>query len=345
MESRVSRRDRERLEEARREAARRERIRNRTRELERELEYEEELERRIGNKRKDNNGGKSNKGKIVGVIILILVVLLVFTGLRVWMEMRPGAAEPVVIAGSGEFYKGRVNILFLGSNQGLTDTVIVFSLDYQKKQLDVISIPRDTYYSRPHMGGAAFQKLNSVYSTEGFKAASQAASDILAGMPIHYYAEVDVYGAARIIDAMGGVTMYVPMDMQYVDTNQDLYIDLKAGMQHLNGTQAIHFARYRSGYADADLGRIRAQQELLKAIAAQAGGFDYARIAVVARAETRTNMSVVSQVAFMGRLTGLTNGTYNMYTVPGGPGMMNGLSYYFHDADATRNLVRQIYGL
>jgi len=339
MESRVSRRDRERLEEARREADRRERIRKRTRELERELAYEEELERRVQKKR------KGSKGKIVGVIILILVILLVFTGMRVWMEMRPGAAEPVVIAGSGEFYKGRVNILFLGTNQGLTDTIIVFSLDYQKNQLDVISIPRDTYYSRPHFGGAAFQKVNSVYSTEGYKVMSQAASDILAGMPIHYYAEVDIYGAARIIDAMGGVTMYVPVDMQYIDENQDLNIDLKAGMQHLNGTQAIHFARYRSGYADADLGRIRAQQELLKAIAAQAGGFDFARIAVVARAETRTNMSIVSQMAFMGRLTGLTSGTYNMYTVPGGSGMMDGLSYYFHDADATRNLVRQIYGL
>jgi len=339
-ESRFERRERERREEALREEAHRERIRKRARELERELAYEEAIEQRRG------NGQKGRKGKVVGVIVLIIVVLLAITAIRVWMEMRPGAAEPVVIAGSGEFMKGRVNILFLGTNQGLTDTMIVFSLDYDNKRLDAISIPRDTYYYRPDFRGAAFQKVNSVYSTEGYKAASRAASDILGGMPIHYYAEIDVKGAARVIDAMGGVTMYVPFDMNYTDENQDLYINIKAGLQRLSGEQAIHFARYRSSYADGDLGRIKAQHELLKEIAAQSGGLDYPRIAIVARAETRTNMSIFSQAAFAARLSGMGGGgSFNTYTIPGTPGMMDGLSYYFHDADATRSFVRNLYGL
>ena len=335
-ESRLERRERERREEALREEARRERIRRRSRELERELAYEEEREHRRGRKK------KGNKGRIVGVIVLIVVLLLAFTAFRVWMEMRPGAADPVVIAGSGEFLKGRVNVLFLGTNQGLSDTIVVFSLDYQNKRLDAISIPRDTYYSRPHFSGAAYQKVNSVYSSEGYKAACQAASDILGGIPIHYYAEIDVKGAARIIDAMGGVTMYVPMDMNYTDEDQNLYINLQAGLQHLTGEQAVHFARYRSGYADADLGRIRAQQELLQAVVAQSGGLDYPKLAIVARAETSTNMSLVSQAAFAARLTGMAGGTFNTYTLPGSSGMMDGLSYFFHDAEATRNLIRQI---
>ena len=114
-------------------------------------------------------------------------------------------------------------------------------------------------------------------------------------------------------------------------------------MQHLSGTQAIHFARYRSGYADADLGRIKAQQELLKAVVAQSGAFDFPRIAVVARAETRTNMSIVSQLASAGRLAGMAGGSFNTYMLPGTPGMKDGLSYYFHDAEATKNLVRSLY--
>jgi len=339
MESRVERRERERREEARREAAKRERMRNRTRELERELAYEDVLEYK---KEKEQ---KSKRGRIVGVILLIVILLLAFTALRVWWEMRPGAPEPVVIAGSGEFKAGRVNILFLGTNQGLSDTMIVFSLDYANKRLDAISIPRDTYYSRPSFQGAAFQKVNSIYPSEGYKATCKAASDILGGIPIHYYAEIDVKGAARVIDAMGGVTMYVPFDMVYTDTNQDLYINLKAGTQRLSGEQAIHFARYRSSYADGDLGRIRAQQELIKAVAAQSGGLDYPRIAIVARAETRTNMSVFSQAAFAARLAGMAGGTFNTYTIPGTPGMKDGLSFFFHDAEATRHLVRQLYGM
>jgi len=258
------------------------------------------------------------------------------------MEMRPGAADPVVIAGSGDM-EGRVNILFLGTNQGLSDTIIVFSLDYKNKQLDAISIPRDTYYYRPNFSGAAFHKINSVYSSEGHEAVCKAASDILGGMPIHYYAEIDVKGAAKIIDAMGGVTVDVPFDMVYTDTNQDLFINIPAGKQHLNGEQAIHFARYRSGYADADLGRIRAQQELLKAVVAQSGALDVPRVAVVARAETRTNMSIVSQLASAGRLAGMAGGSFNTYTLPGTTGMKDGLSFFFHDAEATRALVRSLY--
>ena len=337
MESRVERRERERREEARREAARRERQRNRSRELERELAYEEALENKYDMERKRRGR------RIGGVIALIIIVLFAFTAFRVWMEMRPGAPEPVVIAGSGEFKEGRVNVLFLGTNQGLSDTIIVFSLDYKNRQMDAISIPRDTYYSRPHFSGAAFQKINSVYNSEGYKAACQAASDVLGGIPIHYYAEIDVKGAARIIDAMGGVTMNVPFDMVYTDVDQNLYIDLKAGPQRLSGEQAIHFARYRSSYADGDLGRIRAQQELIKAVVAQSAGLDFPRIAVVARAETRTNMSVFSQAAFAARLAGMTGGTFNTYTIPGSPGMKDGLSYFFHDADGTYNLVRQLY--
>jgi len=335
-ESRVERRERERREEAYREAARRDRERKRARELERELEYEEELER--GYKER-----KRRKGGIGGIIALIIILLLGFTALRVWMEMRPGAVEPIVIAGSGEYETERLNILFLGTNQGLSDTVIVFSIDSKNKRLDAISIPRDTYYNRPHFSGAAFNKFNSIYSSEGYEAACRAASEILGGIPIHYYAEMDVRGAARVIDAMGGVTMNVPFDMQYTDVNQNLFIDLRAGTQHLSGEQAIHFARYRSGYANADLGRISAQQELLKAIVSQSNGLDYAKIAVVARAETRTNTNFISQAALATRAAGIAGGTFNTYVIPGSTGTKDGLSFFFHDPAGTYELIRQIY--
>ena len=54
--------------------------------------------------------------------------------------------------------------------------------------------------------------------------------------------------------------------MYYNDPSQDLYIDLKAGTQTLTGEEAMGVARFRSGYADADLGRVQVQRELLKAI-------------------------------------------------------------------------------
>ena len=336
-ESRIERRERERREEALRQAKQRDRIQRRARELERELEYEEELERR------QRNGRGRRKGRTGAIIAIIIIIVVAILGIRFWMETRPDAATPVVIPGSGDFAEGRVNILFLGTNQGLSDTIILFSLDFQNKRLDGISIPRDTYYSRPGFSGGAYQKVNSIYTTEGYKGVCKAVSEILGGIPIHYYAEIDTNGAARVIDAMGGVTMYVPIDMVYSDPDQGLYIDLKAGPQLLSGAEAVQFARFRSGYADADLGRINAQHELLQAIVAQSSGLDYPKIMVVARAETRTNMSLFSQAALATRLAGMAGGSFNTYTIPGGASMMDGYSYFFHDADATRNLMHQIY--
>ena len=351
-ETRVERRERERREEAQRrrryqddDAQKRSRYqdddaqrRRRIQEIERELELEEERER------SQKRAQKQKKRKVGGIITLVILVLIAFTALRVWMESRPGAVDPVVIAGSNEFAdSNRINILFLGTNQGLSDTIMVFSLDMEKHRLDQISIPRDTYYPRSKFPGAAYQKVNSVYSTEGLKGASKAAGEILGGIPIHYYAEVDTKGAIKIIDAMGGVYMNVPIDMHYSDPDQNLYIDLKAGYQLLSGEQALQFLRFRSAYPDADLGRIRAQQEFLKAMLAQGGGLNFLYVAMTAQREVTTNMRLTSALALVSQASGMSDWTFNTHTLPGSTGMQNGLSYFFHDAAATKELMRQIY--
>lgn len=325
-ESRVQRRERERREE--------ERKRRRIRQLERELELEEEEIR-------DEKRRKSNAG---GIVALIIILLLAFTFIRVWMDTRPGAAEPIVVAGSGEFADSdRINILLLGTNQGLSDTIMVFSLDMGNKRLDQVSIPRDTYYPRAAYAGAAFQKINSIYSTEGPLAASKAASSVLGGIPIHYYAVVDTYGAIKIIDAMGGVDMYVPIDMQYTDVDQNLYIDLRAGQQHLNGEQALWFLRFRSAYPDADLGRISAQQEFLKSAFSQLGALNVPGVAMAVQREVETNMNITTALGYAGRMSGTSGWDFVTHKLPGTTGMQNGLSYFFHDAAGAKELMRAIY--
>jgi len=335
-ESRVERRERERREEERRRAQNYKAEEERIRAWEKKLEREElERERR---KKKKKKGGA---GKVVLVIILVIVG---FLGFRMWSETRPGGADPIVVAGSGEFAdSNRVNILFLGTNEGLADTIMVFSMDLENDRLDQISIPRDTYYHRPNYSGAAFQKINSVYSSEGYEATSKAVSEILGGVPIHYYAELKPDGVKNIVDAVGGVVMNVPMDMQYVDERQDLYIDLKAGTQLLSGDQAMQLIRFRSGYANGDLGRMATQQDFLKAALSQAGGFDLARVAMVARSEANTNMSLTAQAGFMLRARGMTGGSFYTHTIPGTTGMQDGLSYFFHDPAGTKELMRNIY--
>ena len=372
-ETRVERRERERREEARRRrdlereyerGYERGSDRNRGREYDRDYgsdydrdysgrgkrkqpsrdrvkEIERELEREYRREQEYKQGKKKRKGGIVALVIIIILAVLIAW---FWFGSRTENIKPIIMPGSGDFADSpRINILFFGTNQGLSDTIMLFSIDPENNRLDEISIPRDTYYYRPHYSGAAYQKINSVYSSEGYVAACQAASDVLGGVPIHYYAELKPEGVKKIVDAMGGVIVTVPMDMNYVDVDQDLYIDLKAGTQLLNGDQCMQYLRFRSGYANADLGRIGAQQGFLKELLGQAGGLDIAKIAVVANGEVKTNMTLPAQAGLMSRAAKVTGGSAYTHMIPGQSGMQDGLSYYFHDAPATKDLMRQIY--
>ena len=80
---------------------------------------------------------------------------------------------------------------------------------------------------------------------------------------------VDLKAFVALVDAIGGVDFNVPIDMDYEDPYQDLYIHIPAGMQHLNGEDALKVVRFRSGYASQDIGRMETQQKFLKAVVKQ----------------------------------------------------------------------------
>jgi LCP family protein required for cell wall assembly len=326
METRTERRERERREEEQRA--------RRIREIERELEFEE-------GRRKQKRKSKSKAGPVIAIII---VALIAFVFITAYMGSRPDAVEPIVEAAAGDFTGSpRINILFMGTNEGLTDTFMVFSYNVDTNNFDLVSIPRDTYYPRSNFSGAAYQKINSVYSTEGYRAAATAASKVLGGVPIHYYVVLEPEGVKRIVDAMGGVYINVPFDMQYTDARQNLYIDLRAGPQMLNGDQVMQYLRYRSGYADGDLGRISAQQQFLKAVLSQSAGLDYVRIGWTAYNEAETNIRMTAALGLGARASRMTGGSFTTHTIPGSAGMKDGASFFFHDAEATKSLMRSIY--
>jgi anionic cell wall polymer biosynthesis LytR-Cps2A-Psr (LCP) family protein len=142
---------------------------------------------------------------------------------------------------------------------------------------------------------------------------------------------------------MGGVDMYVPIDMKYTDVDQNLYIDLRAGQQHLNGEQALMFLRFRSAYPDADLGRISAQQEFLKAAFSQLGAVNVPSVAVTVQREVNTNMNITTALGYVARISGTGGWSFTTHKLSGSTGMQDGLSYFFHDAAAAKELMRQIY--
>ncbi|NUQ99369.1 MAG: LytR family transcriptional regulator, partial [Streptomyces sp.] len=184
---------------------------------------------------------------------------------------------------------GSLNILVLGSdsrsgkeNKALgggdssgarSDTAMVFHIDAGRKKATVVSIPRDTLVTRPSCplksGGstavAYHTMFNSAYSVGGAVCAVKTAESIT-NVRMDHYVEIDFSGFAKLVNALGGVTVTTDQDID----DDDSHLHLKAGTHTLNGKQALALARTRHGIGDgSDLGRIGLQQKLVKALLEQ----------------------------------------------------------------------------
>jgi polyisoprenyl-teichoic acid--peptidoglycan teichoic acid transferase len=209
-------------------------------------------------------------------------------------------------------YEALVNSL-----DGLSDTMLMVRFDPQQRKLVVLSIPRDT---RTWVQGVGLTKLNEANSDGGPALAARATSELLGNTPIDRYIRINVQGVEKLLDALGGVKLYVPKDMHYEDESQHLYINLKQGEQHLNGAQALQFLRFRYDNL-GDIGRVQRQQMLMRALMEQAlNPATLARvpqILSVIQANIDTNLSVEELVALVGFAGRSDRPTAQMLMVPG----------------------------
>ncbi|MEY9967731.1 LCP family protein required for cell wall assembly [Streptacidiphilus sp. MAP12-16] len=193
---------------------------------------------------------------------------------------------------------GVMNILVLGSDSrsgdngklaggtadgtARSDTAMVVHVNQRHDHADVVSLPRDTLVSRPSctsttgtgrgrtLPPADGVMFNTAYEVGG-PACAVKTVESMTGMRMNHFIELDFAGFAKLIDALGGVTVTTTVDIN--DTDSGLH--LKAGTTHLNGTQALAFVRTRHGVGDgSDLGRIQLQQQMIKSILQQADSVD-----------------------------------------------------------------------
>ena len=211
----------------------------------------------------------------------------------------------------------KVNVLLIGVNQGMTDTLMLVSFDMKQKKVDVISVPRDTYYHRPGFDGLAEMKINAAYRGKAINTA-RAVSDVLLGMPINYYAVVEYDGVKNIVDSMGGVPMNIEFDMIYNDPydTPPLKINIPKGEQILDGEQAVQFLRYRSGYSEGDMGRVKAQQQFMKNAFKQCLGFDLPKIAKTVFNNVESNITLGTAGKIATKAMGIKGDSIETYTIP-----------------------------
>ena len=152
------------------------------------------------------------------------------------------------------------------------------------------------------------------------------------GFSADFYAQVNLDGFVDIVDAIGGVDVYVQNDMNYDDPYQDLHIHIKAGNQHLNGKDAEGFIRFRYGYAGADIARIDAQKifmtAFIKKLMSIEGVSKLNDLVKEINANLNTNVSLSDALYFATNALDLDLSKVVMLTMPGTPAYINNVSYY-----------------
>ena len=253
----------------------------------------------------------------------------------------------------------RVNFLLLGMEGTRSDTMIFASFDKKTKNVDLISVPRDTYYLMPdYAKNAGDRKINAVYGKKGVKGTVSAVEEILGGVPIDHYVMVDYEGVEKIVDALGGVEVDVPFHMQYEDTTAGqppLYIDIQKGKQVLNGEQSVKYLRWRHnndmtvGYPDGDLGRIKAQQKFIASAVKKSLSLKLPSVVKACFTYVKTDVGLGDALSLAANALGLEMDKISMTTLPGIDDYktINGtrLSFYNHDPEKIKELVMDLYNV
>ena len=243
-------------------------------------------------------------------------------------------------------FRKPTTIMLLGVDErkddvGRSDTLMVLNLSEDKASL--LTIPRDTLvYIERH----GYQKVNAAYAYGGAKLTRETVEDFL-GIEIDHYVTINKSRFAEVIDAMGGVDIYVERDMHYEDPWDDdggLVIDLKQGLQHLDGETAIQFVRFRD--SEGDVGRVRRQQAFMRACADRLSEpsmlIKIPELLGVAVKAIDTDLTSSEMLAAAGSLKSAeSKGNVKTGTVPGWLQYIDNVSYLIPNAERLGSVVRK----
>jgi LCP family protein required for cell wall assembly len=264
-------------------------------------------------RRKWRLGRPRSKRKVIKWIVIAIVVIGLLIG--GWLAYKAFSNANSVFKGGllGLVQKkplkqdanGRSNVLIFGTSEDsadhnanggaggplLTDSIMVLSVNQEKKDAYMVSIPRDLWVKFDEPCSVGWQeKINSVYQCAsnfgenpeaGAKALQKKVGEIL-GLDIQYYGQVDYSVVTKSVDAVGGVDVVIesnPPGMGILDRNFDwkcnyqcYYVKYDDGQKvHLDGEHALALSRARNasggyGLAGGNFDREKNQQKILKAV-------------------------------------------------------------------------------
>ncbi len=287
------------------------------------------------------------------IVLMVLGLIVVFASGFLWYNWQRGGEKGSLASvfnpnGSDATLASRVNVLLIGADQRPgekafnTDSLILASVDPDTKQVSLLSIPRDT---RVELRGHGFVKINSIAALENLDTLQKTVSDLL-GIPIRGYVLTDFSGFKQIIDTLGGITVDVEKAMFFETGDKvDGYINLKKGIQRLDGSKALQYARFRHD-ALADISRTARQQVVLKAVAKEM--FKLATIPKLPvlvpqlMKAVQTNLPSLELLRLARAAVGFDSTKVISQTLPGSFLDIEGVSYWYVNPEQAKKVVRDL---
>lgn len=281
---------------------------------------------------------KKKRHPLRNFLIFLLILAAILGGIYFMLFRAPTKSQDGIHTRKSGFY----NILLCATDEEgtRTDTIMIATLDQKNGQVSLTSLPRDTIVDN----GQSVPKLNGVYGLAGGGAAGAEALmdqvETLLGFRPDGYAVISYDIFRDVVNAMGGITFDVPMDMEVDGT----YIS--SGEQELDGDLALKVCRYRHGYAMADIQREYVQQTFIKAMVKQCASprmlpkFPAIYKAAMANIITDLDGANIRYLALHVLLAG--TGDIQQNTLPGEGVNYNGASCYGLYGQSVVDLVNQV---
>ncbi len=291
---------------------------------------------------------------LISATLGAIAALLVPKQLITMVQEEPQEQAPLVNLGYPFQYRLRrsMNLLIMGVDRGSSpgfrgrsDTILLLRIDPKTQTINLLSIPRDTQVQVPQLGE---RKINEVNFLGGSEVTIDAIEDLLKGIQIDRYIRIQRGALTELVDRLGGLEVYVPQPMSYIDYTQGLTIELLPGWQTLNGQQAEDFVRFR-GDALGDIGRVQRQQLLLKALQQRLKNpVVIPRLAQVLRTMEPyidTNLSPEERIALMQFTLDMDNEALKMVMLPGSSQFspFENTSYWIMDDDGRDRILREYF--
>lgn len=312
------------------------------------------------------NEKKKKSGKAKIILLVILLIILICGGLFTYKVHKNGGGlkgMAATLLGHNEETVNKlpkIYCLILGKSEDLTDTIMLASYDPKTQEAALLSIPRDTFVGTSESNASPSDKINAIYNmyTNKQKGLEKLLEKVrnLTDIDVRYYVMVDTKALRALVDEIGGVTFDVPIDMKYDDNGQNLHINLKAGVQKLDGDKAEQVVRFRhnnngttypSSYGVQDIGRMRTQRAFLTALAKQtlvpANITKIPEFLDIAKQYVETNLDFNTIKDYVPYAVNFNTDNLKTDKLPGVAQYINGWSFYKADKTKTEKLIKELF--